>query len=142
MRMENILKTKYYKLNKILSRLIGDMLHKICNINTIKNNSMMVFHLRPNNKVIDILIGKINGKLFACDNYCPHRGASLSKSAISSSNQRIICYLHDFEYNLTTGKLENIPSKWMNQNSEWKQSNDLVIYKIIEKENDIYIDIP
>jgi hypothetical protein len=50
--------------------------------------------------------------------------------------------LHDFEYNLTTGKLENIPSKWMNQNSEWKKSNDLVIYKIIEKENDIYVDIP
>jgi hypothetical protein len=30
----------------------------------------------------------------------------------------------------------------MNQNSEWKKSNDLVIYKIIEKENDIYVDIP
>jgi nitrite reductase/ring-hydroxylating ferredoxin subunit len=118
------------------------MLHKICDINTIKNNSMQVFHLRPDRKVIDILIFHINGKFFACDNYCPHRGASLSKSAISSSKQSIICYLHDFEYNLSTGKLENIPSKWQNQNPEWKKSNDLIIYKIIEKENNIYVDLP
>ena len=137
-----ILKTKYYKINKILSRIIGDMLHKICDINTIKNNSMQVFHLRPDRKVIDILIVNINGKFFACDNYCPHRGASLSKSAISYSKHSIICYLHDFEYNLSTGKLENIPSKWQNQNPEWKKSNDLVIYKIIEKEKNIYVDIP
>ena len=134
--------SKYYKINKIQSRVIGDMLFKLCEINTVKNNTMEVFRIRPDSKVIDILLVNIDGKLFACDNYCPHRGASLSKSAISSSNQRIICYLHDFEYNLTTGKLENIPSKWMNQNSEWKKSNELVIYKIIEKENDIYVDMP
>ena len=118
------------------------MLFKLCDMKTVKNNTMEVFRIRPDSKVIDILLVNMDGKLFACDNYCPHRGASLSKSAISSSNQRIICYLHDFEYNLTTGKLENIPSKWMNQNSEWKKSNDLVIYKIIEKEKHIYVDIP
>ena len=118
------------------------MLFKLCDIKTIRNSSIEVFHIKPDRKVLDILLVNINGKLFACDNYCPHRGASLSKSAISSSNQRIICYLHDFEYNLKTGKLENIPSKWMNQNSEWKKSNDLVIYKIIEKENYIYVEIP
>jgi hypothetical protein len=50
--------------------------------------------------------------------------------------------LHDFEYNISTGKLENIPPKWLHQNPEWKKSNDLVIYKIIEKENNIYVDIP
>jgi nitrite reductase/ring-hydroxylating ferredoxin subunit len=121
---------------------MGDMLHKICGINMIKDNSMKVFHLRPDSKVINILIGKINGKLFACDNYCPHRGASLSKSAISYSKQRIVCYLHEFEYNLNTGNLENIPPKWLNQSPEWKKSNDLVIYKIVEKENNIYVDIP
>jgi len=133
---------EFNKINMIISRVFVDMLHKICNINTIKNNSMMVFHLRPNNKVIDILIGKINGKLFACDNYCPHRGASLSKGCISNNNQRIICYLHDFEYNISTGKLENIPSKWLNQSPEWKKSKDLVIYKIIEKENNIFVEFP
>jgi hypothetical protein len=43
---------------------------------------------------------------------------------------------------LTTGKLEKIPIKWSNQNSEWKKSDNLVLYKIIEKDNKIYLDIP
>jgi nitrite reductase/ring-hydroxylating ferredoxin subunit len=133
---------EFNKINTVISKVFGDMLHKICDINTIKNNSMKVFQLKPNNKVIDILIGKINGKLFACDNYCPHRGASLSKGCISNNKQRIICYLHDFEYNISTGKLETIPSQWLNQSPEWKNSKDLVIYKIIEKENNIFVDVP
>lgn len=103
---------------------------------------MKVFHLKLKSNVIDVLIGKIDGKLFACNNYCPHRGASLSKSDLSPSNNHIICYLHDFEYNLTTGKLEKIPIKWSNQNSEWKKSDNLALYKVIEKDNKIYLDIP
>jgi len=117
------------------------MLYKMCDVNSIQNNGMKVFKLKLKSSMIDVLIGKINGKLFACNNYCPHRGASLSKSELSPNNDRIICYLHDFEYNLITGKLEKIPRKWLNQSSEWKKSDNLVIYKIIEKDDNIYIDI-
>jgi len=113
----------------------------MCDVNSIQNNGMKVFKLKLKSSMIDVLIGKINGKLFACNNYCPHRGASLSKSELSPNNDRIICYLHDFEYNLITGKLEKIPRKWLNQSSEWKKSDNLVIYKIIEKDDNIYIDI-
>ena len=118
------------------------MIYQMCDVNSIQNNSMKVFQLKLKSSVIDVLIGKINGKLFACNNYCPHRGASLSKSELSPNNDRIICYLHDFEYNLITGKLEQIPIKWLNQNSEWIKSDNLVIYKVIEKDNRIYLDIP
>lgn len=117
------------------------MLYKMCDVNSIQNNGMKVFKLKLKSSMIDVLIGKINGKLFACNNYCPHRGASLSKSELSPNNDRIICYLHDFEYNLITGKLDKIPRKWLNQSSEWKKSDNLVIYKIIEKDDNIYIDI-
>ena len=117
------------------------MLYQICDVNSIQNNSMKVFQLKLKSSVIDVLIGKINGKLFACNNYCPHRGASLSKSELSPNNDRIICYLHDFEYNLITGKLEEIPIKWLNQNTEWKKSDNLIIYKALEKNNKIYLDI-
>jgi len=117
------------------------MLYKMCDVNSIQNNGMKVFQLKLKSSMIDVLIGKINGKLFACNNYCPHRGASLSKSELSPNNDRIICYLHDFEYNLITGKLDKIPRKWLNQSSEWKKSDNLVIYKIIEKDDNIYIDI-
>jgi len=113
----------------------------MCDVNSIQNNGMKVFQLKLKSSMIDVLIGKINGKLFACNNYCPHRGASLSKSELSPNNDRIICYLHDFEYNLITGKMEKIPRKWLNQSSEWKKSDNLVIYKIIEKDDNIYIDI-
>jgi len=113
----------------------------MCDVNSIQNNGMKVFKLKLKSSMIDVLIGKINGKLFACNNYCPHRGASLSKSELSPNNDRIICYLHDFEYNLITGKLDKIPRKWLNQSSEWKKSDNLVIYKIIEKDDNIYIDI-
>ena len=117
------------------------MLYQICDVNSIQNNSMKVFQLKLQSSIIDVLIGKINGKLFACNNYCPHRGASLSKSELSPNNDRIICYLHDFEYNLITGKLEEIPIKWLNQSTEWKKSDNLIIYKALEKNNKIYLDI-
>ncbi|MGE0243240.1 MAG: Rieske (2Fe-2S) protein [Nitrososphaeraceae archaeon] len=117
------------------------MLYRICNSDNIRDNGMEVFQIKHNSKSIDVLVGKVNGKLFACDNYCPHRGASLSKSDLSSSNNRIICYLHDFEYELDTGKLEKIPTKWSYQSTEWKKSDDLIIYKLVEKDNQIYIDI-
>ena len=118
------------------------MLYKICDVKSIQNNDMKVFQLKMKSNVIDVLIGKINGKLFACNNYCPHRGASLSKSDLFPSHNSIICYLHDFEYSLTTGNLEKIPIKWSTQNSEWKKSDNLILYKIIEKDNKIYLDIP
>ena len=117
------------------------MLYEICDISKIQNNNKKVFQIKLKSNIIEILIGKIHGKLFACNNYCPHRGASLSKSDLSPNNDRIICYLHDFEYNLITGKLEKIPIKWLNQNTEWKKSDDLIIYKAIEKNNKIYLDI-
>jgi nitrite reductase/ring-hydroxylating ferredoxin subunit len=51
----------------------------------------------------DILIGKINYKMFACKNYCRHRAALLSKGQLKPSENRIACYMHGFEYNVFTG---------------------------------------
>ncbi|MFL6339813.1 MAG: Rieske (2Fe-2S) protein, partial [Nitrososphaeraceae archaeon] len=51
------------------------MLYRVCSSDEINNNSMVVFTINHT----DILIGRRNGKLFACNNSCPHRGASLSK---------------------------------------------------------------
>ena len=118
------------------------MIYEICDISNIQNNNMKVFPVKQKSNTIDVLIGKLNGKLFACNNYCPHKGASLSKSDLAPKNNRIICYLHDFEYNLNTGKLEKIPQKWLNQSLEWKQSDDLIIYKVFERDNKVYVDIP
>ncbi len=81
----------------------------------IANNSIKPFKINSNT---EILVG--NDKIFACNNYCPHRGALLSKSKLKPDENRIICYMHYFEYSLSTGKLENIPDMWKNQGTGGK----------------------
>jgi nitrite reductase/ring-hydroxylating ferredoxin subunit len=92
----------------------------------------------------DILIGRRNGKLFACNNSCPHRGASLSKGEFNNNN--IICYMHGYEFNIFTGKLEHMKSwkkedTWIEQNAEWRKSGNLILYTVMEKNKNIYIEI-
>ena len=119
-----------------------NMLHKICEDRSIDEGSTRLFTVSKDDHSLSILIGRKNNILFACDNYCPHRGASLSKSQLSCENNRLICYLHDFEYNVFSGKLEKIPEKWKDQSSEWKNSRDLLIYRIFENDGSIFVDIP
>lgn len=95
-------------------------------------------------KQTDVLIGRRNGKLFAFNNSCPHRGASLSKGEFNDNN--IVCYMHGYEFNVFTGKLENVKSwkkenTWIEQSAEWRKSGDLILYTVIEKDKDIYLDI-
>jgi nitrite reductase/ring-hydroxylating ferredoxin subunit len=116
------------------------MLKLLCNNKDISNGTMKAFKV---NIEKEILVGRINGRLFACDNYCPHRGALLSKSKLKPSENRIVCYMHYFEYDLLTSKLEKIPDMWKNQSTGWKKSGDLGIYKTTEdKDGNVYVDLP
>ena len=86
----------------------------------------------------EIIIGKKNDRLFAFNNICPHKGASLSKGNLNDDN--IVCYMHGYEYNIFTGKLENMKSwkkdsTWVEQNAQWRYSDNLKTYKIhLDKE--------
>ena len=53
-------------------------LHRICSSEEIKDNTMQLFTIDST----EIVVGKRNGKLFAFNNSCPHRGASLSKGEL------------------------------------------------------------
>jgi nitrite reductase/ring-hydroxylating ferredoxin subunit len=85
------------------------MEYKVCKSEELPNNSMKAILIQGNM----ILVCRSNDRLFALDNSCPHRGASLSKSDMKGT--KIICYMHDFEYDLVSGKLLHIPSKWQDQ---------------------------
>jgi nitrite reductase/ring-hydroxylating ferredoxin subunit len=85
----------------------------------------------------NILVCRSNDRLFALDNSCPHRGASLSKSELKET--KIICYMHDFEFDLNNGKLVHIPNKWKDQNQNWIQSDNLLLFPISEKDGEIYV---
>ena len=70
----------------------------ILDIKSIKNNSSKI--IIQNN--IPITVYKINNKIFALDNRCPHRGASLGDGIIE--NNIIECPLHQWKFNIKTGK--------------------------------------
>jgi nitrite reductase/ring-hydroxylating ferredoxin subunit len=117
------------------------MLFRICKSSDIQENSMRAFSTYKT----DILVGRQRGILFACNNSCPHRGASLSKGEIKDDN--IVCYMHGYEFNIFTGKLVNMKSwkkesHWMEQTDAWRKSGDLTLYPVEEKGNEIYVDIP
>ena len=116
----------------------GESYYPVCKSSELTDNSMKVF--RINN--VDVLVGKLHGKLFACNNSCPHRGASLSKGEFNGNN--IVCYMHKYEYNVFTGKLENMKSwkkedTWMEQTPEWRKSGDLILYRVKENDGTIYV---
>jgi nitrite reductase/ring-hydroxylating ferredoxin subunit len=116
------------------------MLKVLCNNKDIVNDTMKPFGI---NAEKEVLVGKINEILFACDNYCPHKDAILSKGKLKPIENRIVCYMHYFEYNLFTGKLEKIPDKWKKQSTGWKKSGDLKIYKTFEDNHgNVFVDIP
>lgn len=111
------------------------MEYKVCNSEELPNNSMKVITIQGSN----ILVCRSNNRLFALDNSCPHRGASLSKGEINGT--RIICYMHDFEYDLNNGKLLHIPSKWNDQNPNWTRSDNVLLFPVSEKNGKIYVQL-
>lgn len=113
--------------------------YSVCRSDELINGSMKRFEVNGNR---EILVGRLQGRLFACNNSCPHRGASLSKGELKGD--RIICYMHGYEYNVFSGKLEDMKSwkkeeTWMEQSLEWRKSGSLILYSIYEKDGLVYI---
>jgi nitrite reductase/ring-hydroxylating ferredoxin subunit len=111
----------------------------VCKSDEIRERSMRMFRVDHT----DVLVGRLDGRLFACNNSCPHRGASLVKGELKDNNN-IACWMHGYEYNVFTGKLENMKSwkkedTWMEQSSEWRRSGDLILYSIMEEGGTIYV---
>jgi nitrite reductase/ring-hydroxylating ferredoxin subunit len=109
--------------------------------NELSNNSFKKIVLQKNEEIV---VGKIGDALFAFNNVCPHKGASLSKGNLHGNN--IVCYMHGYEYDVFTGKLENMKSwkkddTWKEQTSAWRHSDDLKIYKIYEENGKILINM-
>ncbi|MEM2855887.1 MAG: Rieske 2Fe-2S domain-containing protein [Candidatus Nitrosocaldaceae archaeon] len=108
---------------------------KVCNINDIKDNSMILVCIEKR----EIIIGKKDGRIVAFDPFCPHRHAYLHRGSFKDCN--IVCPLHEFEFNLDTGKLVSIPAFYNEQREEWKKSGDLILYKTTIKDNCVYVDL-
>ncbi|MEO9295432.1 MAG: Rieske (2Fe-2S) protein [Nitrososphaera sp.] len=117
------------------------MLQVVCKSGELPQDGWKVFTLGT----VDVLVGRRRGVLFACNNSCPHRGASLSKGEFRGDN--IVCYMHGYEYNVFSGRLEKMASwkkesTWVEQSPEWRKSGDLVLYPVTEKDGIVYVDVP
>ena len=118
----------------------GHYFHPVCKSDELTDDAIKLVRVDG----VDVLVGRLRGRLFACNNSCPHRGASLSKGEFKGDN--IVCYMHRYEYNVFTGRLENMQSwkredTWMEQSPEWRKSGDLVLYSVCEQNGTVYVSL-
>ena len=116
------------------------MLHKVCRADKLPEDGWKLFLLDS----VDVLVGRRRGRLFAFNNSCPHRGASLSKGEFAGDN--IVCHMHGYEFNLFSGALVSKKSwkkedTWVEQSEEWRKSDDLVLYPVHEKDGHVYVEV-
>ncbi len=71
---------------------------KVCSTSDIEEGKGKMFTV--NGK--EIAVFKVNGKFYAIENACPHRGGSLADGIL---NDKIItCPLHSWQFDITTGR--------------------------------------
>ncbi|GIU72313.1 MAG: hypothetical protein KatS3mg003_1792 [Candidatus Nitrosocaldaceae archaeon] len=110
-------------------------LHKVCKVDDIKEESMILVCVDKR----EVIIAKHKGKIISFDPFCPHRYAYLHRGWFNDNN--IVCPLHKFEFDLDTGKLVKIPDEYKEQREAWKASGDLKFYYCVIKDGCVYIKI-
>ena len=113
---------------------------RLCGSGELGENSKKLFRMGKR----EILAGRQAGRLFAFDNSCPHRGASLALGEIKDS--RITCYMHGYEYDIFQGNLVNMKSwkkedTWVEQSPAWRASGNLVVHPITEEGGSVYLEV-
>lgn len=52
---------------------------------------------------VEVAIFRLEGRFYAIENTCPHRGASLGEGKLAG--EEVICPLHGWQFNIKTGRL-------------------------------------
>ncbi|MEM0495791.1 MAG: Rieske (2Fe-2S) protein [Candidatus Nitrosocaldus sp.] len=117
------------------------MLVRVCRLEDVKDESMMLIRVDGR----EYVVGKHNGRVFACDAHCPHRYAYLHRGHFNGNN--IVCPLHGFEFDIDTGRLVKIKpwhngNNWPEQDPEWYRSDDLRVYRVeVGEDGYIYLHV-
>ena len=115
------------------------MLRKIEGAKNLQPGKMKEFKVNE----ISVLLINYQEKYYAVSNKCPHLGCKLSQGILEENN--LTCPCHGSKFDITNGKLVEWISRWPRFISLLTKSlglaRSLVAYPIVEKDNDVYIDI-
>ncbi len=75
-----------------------------------------------------VALFRVEGRLFAIDDVCPHRGGPLSGGDIEDG--QVICPLHAWAFDLETGVMRG------------NASCRVPVYGVMEEEGEIYLSAP
>lgn len=76
----------------------------------------------------EILVANVNGRRYAMDNICSHSGGSLADGWLEDTI--VVCPLHGWEYNVTTGCCTHI------------RDECLRTYPVIVQDGDVFVEVP
>lgn len=98
----------------------------VCKISELKDSIGQRFLVND----IDVAIFKVDGEVYALNNFCPHKLMPKIYEG-NVENGCVICPLHGWQFNLKTGKLHNGVTGL--DSYEVKIDNDDVYVKVYEK---------
>lgn len=74
----------------------------------------------------DIVVGRVEGRLFAVQAECSHKGGPLDKGTLQG--RVLICPWHRYEFDAFTGTL--LRRTMEEQAEEWRRAADLMVYEV------------
>ncbi len=87
---------------------------------------------------LSIVFGIVDGRPFAFDSSCPHKGGPLQNGDLVHT--RIICPWHRLEFDVFTGKIVSNP--YPPKYGKWREAGDLRLYRTELKANGFYVELP
>jgi len=99
---------------------------KVCKLNDLKENAGRKFLVDD----VEIAVFKVEGRVYALQNSCPHQHAALIYDGFIEDGY-IICPAHGWEFNLKDGKMKT--GRKGLDSYEVKTVGDYVFVNIIEK---------
>lgn len=100
---------------------------KVCRVDDLKEKVGQRFFVND----VEIAVFKVDGKIYALNNVCPHQHSAIIYDGFIE-DCKVICPAHGWEFNLTDGKLGN-DRKGLDT-YEVKLIDDDVYVKVVKKE--------
>ena len=74
---------------------------------------------------LEVALFKIQGRIYAIDNICPHRGGPLGEGSLEGSI--VTCPWHAWQFDVTNGACKTVPESRQRRYSVKLQGNDILL---------------